>query len=172
MIYRFTQGVRALVSFSQPVDYAAAEVYLTPEMLATFKRLRRSEQQHSLRVLRDVLEQEPDTPHDLAIAALMHDSGKVRYPLSVAEKSIAVLVGMFWPKLYTRLADGDPEAPWAKPFVVAECHPRWSGEILHAAGASERAKWLAAHHGEPVACWMDHPYAPLLWRLQRADDSN
>lgn len=172
-LYRVTQGVRALAAFTQTVDYTLPQTYLSPPLLAAFKQMKRSEQLHSIRVLKAVLQQEAETPHDLAVAALMHDSGKVRYPLSVYGKSIAVLLRMFAPGIYHRACARDPQrAVWARPCIVAEHHPKWSAEILRGAGASERASWLVEHHQEVVAGWMDHPYAALLWRLQRADDMN
>jgi hypothetical protein len=170
-IYRFTQGVRALVAFTQSVDYTLPQQYLSPELLAVFKQMKRGEQLHSIRVLRAVLNQQAETPDDLAVAALMHDCGKVRYPLSVYGKSIAVALRKMVPPLYYYGSECDPRrAIWARPFIVATHHPLWSGEILTQLNASERAIWLATHHQETVAQWMEHPYGGLLWRLQRADD--
>jgi hypothetical protein len=172
-LYRVTQGVRALAAFTQTVDYTLPRQYLPPSLLVAFQQMKRSEQLHSIRVLKAVLKQEPETPHDLAVAALMHDSGKVRYPLSVYGKSLAVLTRMFVPRAYRYACARDPQqAVWARPCIVAERHPQWGADILRAQGASERAVWLVEHHQEVVAGWMHHPYAALLWRLQRADDMN
>jgi hypothetical protein len=171
-LYRLTQGVRALVAFTQEIDYTLPEQVLSPGMLAAFKQMKPSEQLHSIRVLRAIQVQEPDTPHDLAIAALMHDCGKIRYPLSVYGKTVAVLVRKLIPPLYRYAASQNPEtAVWARPFVVASHHPAWSADILRENGASDCAVWLAEHHQEVVAMWMDHPHAALLWRLQQADDT-
>lgn len=172
-LYRVTQGVRALVAFTQSVDYTLPECYLTDDLLAAFKQMKRSEQLHSIRVLKAVLDQEPTTPHDLAVAALMHDSGKARYPLSVYGKTAAHLARKLLPPLYHYGSEHDPRyARWARPFIVAKYHPLWSADILRRCYASERAVWLVEHHQEVVAGWMEHPYAGLLWRLQRADDTN
>ncbi len=172
-LYRIRQGVRAIVGFSQTVDYTLPRRYLTPGLLAAFQQMKRSEQLHSVRVLRAVLAQQPQTPQDLAVAALMHDCGKVRYPLGVYGKSVAVLVRKLLPPLYQYGSERDPRtAVWARPFIVAEYHPQWGAEILQEHGASERTIWLVAHHGEVVAGWMEHPHAGLLWRLQQADDTN
>ena len=172
-LYRITQGVRAIVGFTQQVDYTLPEQVLTPGLLAAFKQLKRSEQLHSIRVLKAVMAQNPDTHHDLAVAALMHDSGKIRYPLSVYGKSIAVLARKLLPPLYRYGSERDPQtAIWARPFIVAAYHPMWSADILREDGASERATWLVEHHQENVAEWMEHPYAGLLARLQQADDTN
>jgi hypothetical protein len=172
-LYRITQGVRALVAFTQEIDYALPERYLSPPLLAAFKRMKPGEQLHSIRVLRAVLAQEAHTPHDLAVAALMHDCGKARYPLSVYGKSIAVLVEKLLPPLYRYASQQDPAyAVWARPFIVRAQHPAWSADVLREAGATAGAVWLAEHHQEIVAMWMEHPQAGMLWRLQRADDTN
>lgn len=172
-LYRLRQGVRAIIGFAQEVDYTLPQQVLSPSLLAAFKQLKRSEQLHSIRVLKAVLAQETDTPHDLAVAALMHDSGKIRYPLSVYGKTVAVLARKLLPPLYRFGSEQDPQtATWSRPFVVAEYHPMWSADILRAADAPQRAIWLVEHHQEPVAEWMEHPYATLLWRLQQADDTN
>jgi hypothetical protein len=173
MIYRLTQGVRAVVAFTQTVDYTLPEQYLSPSLLAAFKQMQTSEQLHSIRVLRTVLAQEADTPSDLAIAALMHDCGKARYPLSLYGKTISVLAQNLAPAFYDYANTHDAaQTRWARPFIVRRQHAAWGAAILQQAGASQRAVWLVAHHQEVVAQWMDHPYAALLWRLQQADDTN
>ncbi len=171
-VYRMTQGVRALMAFTQQVDYTLPRQYLTPSMLAVFQQMKTNEQLHSIRVLKAVLDQQPTTPDDLAVAALMHDVGKIRCPLSVYGKTVAVLAKVLAPPLYRYGSTRDMQRDiWARPFIASAHHPRWGAEILRAVGGSERAVWLVAHHAEVVAGWMDHPHAGLLWRLQQADDT-
>jgi hypothetical protein len=172
-LYRITQGLRAILAFTQEVDYSLPERYLSPPLLEAFKCMSTSEQLHSIRVLRAVLAQEAHTPHELAVAALMHDCGKARYPLSVYGKSIVVVVEKLMPPLYRYANQMNPaQVAWARPFVVRAQHPAWSAEVLREAGAAAGAVWLVEHHQEIVAMWMEHPQAGLLWRLQRADDTN
>lgn len=165
-VYRIQQGLRALLSFSQAVDYELAGRYLNDRQMALFRQMKRSEQLHSLNVLRDVQAQESATPHDLAVAALLHDVGKIRYPLAIWQKTISVLVRRFAPRLYLRLSDGDPAHALNRPFAVNRHHPAWGAELLAQAETSERARWLVAHHADR------DPTDPLLRRLQRADDRN
>ncbi len=171
-IHRLRQGLRALFAFARPVDYALAGQYLTPEQVALFRRMRRGEQLHSLNVLRAVLSQRDTTPPELAIAALLHDAGKSRYPLRLWQKTIAVLVLAFAPSAFRRLSVGDPRTWWARPFVVYVDHPAWSAELLAQTGASASAVWLAAHHQDDAALHRMHELFPLLQRLQAADDTN
>lgn len=171
---RIRQGIRALTAFTRPVDYELAAQYLSPELLSVFQRMQRSEQLHSLNVLRDVLAQGA-APPDLAVAALLHDVGKSRYRLTVAEKTTAVLVRKALPRFARRLAHTDNPAVipfWRRAFVVRQHHPAWSAAILQQAGASEAAVWLAAHHQDKREQWASHPYYGLLSRLQQADDAN
>lgn len=169
--YRIRQGVRALVAFTQPVDHTLAAEYLSPPLLALFHRMRRAEQLHSLNVLRTVLSQ-GETPSSLAAAALLHDVGKTLHPLTIWQKSLAVLVRAFLPPLFRRLSTGDPRLFWRRGFVVYVQHPRWSGELIEQAGGTSDAIWLAAHHADDPDQWRDHALYPLLKRLQRADDAN
>jgi hypothetical protein len=170
-VYRIGQAIRGLVAFSQPVDYALAAAYLSPELMALFDRMRRSEQLHGLNVLRTVLAQ-GQAPRDLGVAALLHDVGKSRYSVRIWQKTIAVVVETLAPRLFERFSRGNPARFWLRPFVVKARHPEWSAEMLAEAGASEAAVWLAAHHQDEASRWKRHPYFPLLQRLQRADDAN
>jgi hypothetical protein len=170
-VYRLQQGVRALFAFSQPVDWALAERYLSPKLLALFRQMDRGEQLHSLGVLRVVLAQ-GDTPTDLGVATLLHDVGKSRYPISVWQKTLVVIVRALMPGATMRWSKGSPLNLWERPFVVYEQHPLWSAELLGAAGASEAVCWLVAHHADHIET-APTP-TPLEWlkRLQQADDQN
>ena len=171
-LHRFRQGIRALAAPYRQVDVELAARYLSESELALFCRLQRSEQQHSLNVLRTVLAQSSTTPPELAAAALLHDVGKIRYPLRVWQKSLVVLVRALIPPLYRRMIASDERNFWARPFFMGEYHPQWSAELLREAGSAEATIWLAAHHGDPRKQWLGHEYHPLLERLQQADGEN
>ncbi len=171
MLRRLLQGLHALFAFAQPISLDLAARYLSPEQLRLFGQMRRGEQLHSLRVLRDVLAA-GDTPPDLAVAALLHDVGKTRYPLALWQKTLPVLVRPLFPGLFNRFSAGDPRRWWLRPFVVYVHHPAWSAELLTAADASPATIWLAAHHQERAEQWHNHELFPLLKRLQAADDTN
>lgn len=168
---RLRQGVRALTAFSRPVDFALAERFLNPAQMALFRQMGRAEQLHSLNVLRDLLAEAP-TPDDLAVAALLHDCGKARYPLAVWMKTEKVLLQKFVPALARRWADGSPNNLFQRGLAVGKHHPVWSAEQVGPTGASERALWLIRHHQQRAATLAAHPDYPLMQRLQRADDAN
>lgn len=169
--YRLRQGLQALFAFTRPIDLDLASSYLSPGLLGLFNSLNRGEQLHSLNVLAEVLAQ-GDTPSDLAVAALLHDVGKSRYPLVVWQKTLAVLVRAAVPGLSSRWSKGDAANLFQRPFVVYECHPAWGADMLRQAAASDTACWLVEHHADPLEKWSSHRYAALLKRLQEADDSN
>jgi hypothetical protein len=170
--YRLMQGVRALLAFSQTVDSALAHRHLSGAQMALFLRMSKSEQLHSLNVLRDVLAQEAHTPPDLAVGALLHDVGKSRYALNTAQRTVSVLVKKCLPQVERRLS-ATQDLTWLNaPFVVRRHHPLWSAELLREAGGSETAIWLVAHHADDLALWAGHPHVGLLARLKTADDQN
>jgi hypothetical protein len=132
-----------------------------------FGRMRRSEQLHSLRVMATLRERGHAEP-DLLAAALLHDCGKSRYPLSLAGRTLAVLIHALAPGAYRRWSAGAPRG-WRRPLVIAAQHPGWLAEDMLAAGAPARAAGLARRHqtspGDPPATDEDR----LLAALQAAD---
>jgi hypothetical protein len=165
---RLGQGLRALFSFALPVDEAAARAVLSPSLFALFKRMRRSEQQHSLRVMRTLRARGYDQP-DLLTAALLHDSGKARHPLTVFGRTVAVLVRAILPKAFARWSEAEPRG-WRRPFAVAVQHPAWSAEDMASAGASDLAVTLARRHQDRVIGTPGTEEDRLLAALQAADD--
>jgi len=172
VLHRLTQGIRALGAFTQPIDDALAPRYLTPEQMTLFKRMTRSEQLHSLRVLRDVLSQDAQTPDDLAVACLLHDVGKSRYTLNILQRSLPVILKKFAPKLEEHLSTKETLQGWRAPFEVRRHHPKWGAAMLCKTLCQKRAVWLVARHADDLDRWRDHPHYPLLERLKHADDRN
>lgn len=169
---RLAQGLRALLAFATAPDLALARKFLSNCEFAAFQALSRSEQLHSLHVLRAVLEAEPQAPLALTAAALLHDVGKSRRRLAVWQKTLAVLALAAAPSLSQRLSREESPSIWRLPFIVRQHHPKWGGEILLACGSDSELIWLVEQHQAPVNEHQAHPSYALLIRLQAADNAN
>ncbi len=173
-LYRIQQGLRALASGLRPVDDSLAQAYLTPELYALYRRMRRSERQHSLRVLRALLARSETHP-DLLTAALLHDVGKIRYPFSIPEKVLVVLVRAVLPRLYWRWGQQwqpGSHAFWQRPFGISVQHPVWGADLASEAGAGELVCALIRDHAGPVPNPPQTGQDRLLAALQAVDDCN
>lgn len=145
---------------------AAAEVdaLLTPAERELFDRFSAADQWHSVRVLHTLREAGYNNP-DLAAAALLHDVGKTRYPLSAWDRTVIVVVQTIMPGRAAAWGDGPGEG-WRRPFVVRSRHPAWGAEMAEKAGAREPVVDLIRRH-------QDAPSDDeLLKTLQWADDQN
>ncbi len=167
---RLRQGLRALTAWARPVDFALAAAVLSPAEMALFRRLRRGEQLHSLRVLRAV-QAAGETDPALLTAALLHDVGKTVGPFTLPERVLVVLVRKFAPGAFTRWGAVEPRG-WRRPFAISICHPVWSAELLAAAGSSPLAVELARRHADPLPETPRDETERLLAVLRRADDAN
>ena len=169
-LYRLQQGLRALGACLWAVDDALASRYLSPPQYRLYRRMSRSERMHSLRVLRDLLS-EGHTQPDLLAAALLHDVGKTRYPFSLPEKVLVVLVKAVAPRLYWRWGSGVSEG-WRRPFAVSVQHPVWGADMAFHAGSSSLTATLIRYHAEPPPPTLPEETARLLSLLQAADNRN
>ncbi len=176
--YRLTQGLRALTAFRRTPDVQTAARFLNLPQLTLFRSLPRMEQLHALNVLRDALSiplpvEDSRAVDDLAVAALLHDCGKIRYPVRVWQKTLPVLVKKASPTLFYQLAERDPQHWVWRGFAVKQHHPAWGAQLAaQAGGISERALWLIEHHQDSAAQWQGHIHASLLHALQTADEAN
>ena len=171
--YRIKQGLRALFAFSTEVDDDRVRRYLSAPEYDLFQTMARAEQLHSVHVLQSVLAQSPETPPELAAAALLHDVGKARYHLAVWQKTVSVLSETFVPGLFTRLSAGDNFSWWRAPFMVRQQHPAWGADMLTAIGSDPLVTWLVGHHAHHLDdCDAPEQHIQLLARLKRADSEN
>ncbi len=151
---------------------------LTPEETALFDQFSLSDQQHSYQVLR-TLQANGQTHPDLLAAALLHDVGKTRAPLSIWQRSLIVLAQAFLPGKTAVWGQGSVDS-WQRPFVVKVQHPAWGAEMAQTANSRPLTIELIRRHQEQL------PETPalsgaetavtetdqLLRLLQWADDQN
>ncbi len=166
---RFMQGIRAIFAFALPVDQQAAAEVLSPELFDLFCRMRRSEQIHSLRMMKALRDAGHDQP-DLLTAALLHDVGKSRLRLTLVDRVLIVFVKYGAPEVFTRWSAGEPVG-WRRRYVVGARHAEWSAEDMLAAGASERAANLARRHMDEIGA-VGSEEDRLLLLLMQADEEH
>ncbi|MBN2386594.1 MAG: HD domain-containing protein [Anaerolineales bacterium] len=162
--YRSRQFWRAMKMPSVEVATSDLSPHLSPVQLTLFRRQQPSEQVHAWFVLQRLV-QSGHTDPDLKTAALLHDIGKILYPLAVWERVLIVLVKQLLPRLAGRWGQGTPRG-LQRPFVVAAQHADWGADLARQADASPRTVDLIRHHQDPLP--IDDP---LLIALQAADDA-
>ncbi|HAJ35763.1 MAG TPA: hypothetical protein DCL15_08730 [Chloroflexi bacterium] len=178
--YRLSQFGTGLLAGVQEVDETPAVTLLSADALALFRRMPRDARRHSLRVLQ-TMEAAAPVPAELAVAALLHDVGKVAAReagayLGLWLRGPMVLAEAIAPKLLTQLATAQPSRSLRYAIYVQLHHPEIGAAWARAVGASDLTCWLIAEHQNkarradtPEA---DTPEAVLLARLQAADDQS
>jgi len=180
--YRIRQFWQAVDGAPDPGDLALAHGILTPPQMELFQRLQLSEQAHSLQVCKRLAQQEEgasgDGWDDLLVAALLHDVGKNRQPLSLLERVEIVVTKVLLPeksKVWGAAPPGDAagqQSGWRRPFVTAEHHAEWGAQMAAAAGASPLAAALIRRHQELPNPGSTALEERLLARLQSADNNS
>jgi HD domain len=129
---QFWETVRAKEPTEVQLEWAR-EV-LTPRQMGLFQIMHPSEKIHALAVLKR-LQKRGEKDHDLLVAALLHDVGKIRYPMSVWDRVIVVLGQAFFPGR-TKVWGHSKARGWRRPFVVAEQHAYWGARMAAESGVS------------------------------------
>lgn len=181
--YRLLQTWRTLTSKPQSSELLEIKSVLSPGLYSLFIQMHPSEQAHSIAVYKDLQNQDIQNK-DLLAAALLHDAGKNRYPLSVWERITIVLGETFFPEKAKIWSEGEPEG-WKRPFVVAHRHAEWGADLAAQAGASRLTADLIRRHKGSMqnnkgAITSDHMNSSkrdftdteLLFLLQRSDNLN
>jgi hypothetical protein len=165
LAYRSRQFWNALPGTRKRVETEALLPHLTPTQIVLFRRMQKSEQIHALQVL-NRLKAAGKTDPDLLSAALLHDVGKVLFPITIFDRVVIVLGKSIFPRLAGRWSEGTPDR-FRRPFVVAAHHPGWGADLAEQACASHRTVELIRHH-QDIPSKDDQ----LLTALQAADDEN
>jgi len=178
-LHQFFQGFNAQVSEAE--RQAVAQLLPAPAF-ALFERMPVDAQRHSLNVLytlQAVGHQEPD----LAVAALLHDVGKVAADeagvrLGLWLRGPLVILEALAPALLNKLATADVQKGWRYALHVHLTHPVIGARWAEQAGCTQPACWLIAYHQDAVR-WANIGVPPELeihyqWliALQQADGAN
>lgn len=162
---------------SRPAQAGLDEIrrILTSAQLELFLQMQAGEQVHSLDVWRRLTGQ-GETPLDLQMAALLHDAGKVRFPLRIWERVWIVVAEQVIPGRFKTwgAASGDlDKLPWwQRACAVALQHPLWGAELAQAAGCSAQAVALIRRHQEVLSGDPQSTEDRYLLKLQAVDDQS
>ena len=167
-IGQFWQAIRAEpLSTTAVADIATI---LTPAEQELFWQFDVGEQQHSYQVLQ-TLRQAGHTQPDLLAAALLHDIGKTRMPLTVWDRSLIVVGQTLWPKKVVEWGYGEGRG-WQRPFLVKAQHPAWGADMATAVGSRPLTINLIRRHQDPLPPQPQTKEDKLLAHLQWADNQN
>ena len=177
IFYRISQLWNTLTVKPKAEDLQQISEVLTPRQMALFWRMQPSEQAHSLQVYQQLCSQRQNAaggpPIDLLVAALLHDVGKIRYPLRVWERIWIVAVQGLFPERAEwlgQVGNLDEKTPWwQRPLVLAAQHARWGGELAEEAGTSPLAVRLIRRHQNFLTSKVVTLEDSLLSKLQAVD---
>jgi hypothetical protein len=175
-MYRVRQFWRTIFVRTDPLDLERGMKLLTPGQADLFLQLQPGERDHALVMVNKLIERGESQP-DLLVAAMLHDVGKLRYPLNPFERAVIVLARAINPKLAHRwgsLPPGEWEhlPAWKKPFVVAEQHPAWGAEMARERGASSLTVTLIEAHQDQPRSDIDSLENALLQKLWAVDNDS
>jgi len=170
LAYRSRQFWKALFGPRKRLTSESLLLYLTPSQQQLFQRMQPSEQAHALQIFKS-LETAGQVQPDLLAAALLHDVGKILYPLSIFDRVIIVLGKRLFPRRVQRWAEGTPKG-LRLPFVVAEHHAEWGAALATQAGATSLTVELIRRHQENHLINPLSQTERLLAALQGVDDEN
>ncbi len=151
-------------------ELTLAREILTPKQMGLFRVMHPAEQNHAIRVANKLLNLGENNP-DLLAAALLHDVGKVRFPLALWERALIVICNRFFPERVRVWSQGKPRG-WVRPFVIAQQHPYWGARLAAESGSSSLTINLIWRHQETVSAVPTSDEDRLLRTLQAADDDS
>lgn len=187
-VYRLRQFVLGFTAHVSAEETAVLDQFLTPAQRHLFERMPIDAQRHSLNVLYALrnasdndLNYNADLSPDLAVAALLHDVGKVAAAdagayLGLWMRGPMVVLEILSPALLLRLASSQPTPSWRYAIHVQNQHPHIGAMWAREAGCSALTCWLIAHHQDQHQA-MDKAQdelqrRELLRQLQWADNRN
>ncbi len=163
MIYRVAQFIAAVTAKMTEDDISYVKGLLNEKEQALFFQLRIYEQAHCLKVARNMDAQSSNfnikERWELSRIALLHDIGKIKYPLNPIEKSIIVVLN--------KLTKGKiKKVTWLKMVKCYYTHAQIGAELLKEIGTYDAAfiEAIRSHHDMNIT-------SEKISLLQRCDNA-
>jgi len=147
--YRLWQFFTRLTARPSPLDIGQARYLLSEAAFGLFSRMRRGDMVHAICVYRRLVCLGVDDA-ELLQAALLHDVGKVDGRLSLAHRSVIILLERVGVGLCDR-AIGPSPSSWRYPFYVHLHHAEIGANLCRQVGCSDRVTRLVLHHKDTEA---------------------
>lgn len=166
MLYRVKQFISAIIAKISEEDEKLIETYLGSYELSLFRELKVYEQKHCIQVALGIMKDYPsDDKEELIRVALLHDIGKIKYPLNPIEKSIIVLLDKFTKGKIKKM----------KRLKVVKCyyeHPEIGYNMLNERGGytKEFLELVRYHHDKEIQGKDGMQIGSQLRILQICDD--
>lgn len=175
-MYRARQFWRAIFHKTDSIELEQVRGVLSPAQWALFTQLQWAEIEHALRIYQNILDN-GEKQSDLMVAALLHDVGKLCYPLNPILRAMVVVMKALLParaKLWGELPPGSrlDLVGWRKAFIVAEQHAQWGADLAHQAGVTPLAESLIRYHHEPQVQGASEVENILRRKLWAIDNQN
>ncbi|MBN1265696.1 MAG: HD domain-containing protein [Anaerolineales bacterium] len=167
---RVRQFFHALAAPLVPTDFILIEQVLKPELRELFLRMAPAERNHSIQVYQTLTEQ-GHRDKDLLAAALLHDVGKIQFPVRLYERVLIVLLTPLMRKLDKKPVK-DRQSRLMNLMRAAAEHPQWGADLVQQAGGSEELAWLVRLHHDKLQHPPQNEKEQQLLALQAADRKN
>jgi hypothetical protein len=170
LVYRVRQFWKTITATNNRIPDSTLSTCLTPTQIVLFRRMQPSEQLHAYQVYQKLVATGWED-RDLLSAALLHDVGKILYPLSPLDRVIIVLGKWLFPRRVPSWAGGTPSG-LRRPFVVASNHPEWGAELAKKAHTSALTVEFILRHQDSPTNFPKSDTDKYLSALQAADNEN
>ncbi len=170
IIYRINQFKLALWAKPSQKDLNYAKDILNLKQFELFTKLQDSEQAHAIAVCRQT-EGQGHHQADLLTAALLHDIGKIRYPLRLWERVFIVIAKSFDTEYFEKRWDEEGKGLF-RIFAIAAQHPAWGAELAKQVETSPMAVSLIQRHQDEMPNVIETEEDRLLEILQKNDNIN
>ncbi|NMA68606.1 MAG: HD domain-containing protein [Desulfitobacterium sp.] len=148
MLYRVRQVWKALYPKITPEEISWAAQILPCNAFTLFQTQSLTEQRHGLDVALDLATKGIED-QNLLIAALIHDCGKIKYPLALWERILIVFLqkaSPFWRETLLK------RIPFLQnTWEIAEMHPQWGAELASQYEINPLVVDLIRQHHSPIS---------------------